>query len=161
MQPHVERMVNEYRQLKHRMTKLSDFFKTPTFNNLTGDEQHMARAQYGFMCDYFGVLGARLGVGADRADPEVLDAINAEYVESTSDERVINNSTRQNYRVLSDEKKNDVNEVKALGADFVALLHRVGGTPNNPDAHFASRDLALANTHIEDAVMRAVRHITK
>ncbi len=34
----------------------------------------------------------------------------------------------------------------------------IGGTGGGEQ--FAARDLSLANTHAEDAVMRAVRHIT-
>ncbi len=41
----------------------------------------------------------------------------------------------------------------------IAKLHEIGGTDTNGD-RFASRELSLANTHVEDAVMRAVRHIT-
>ena len=84
----------------------------------------------------------------------------ANHVDSTSDDRTVNNSTRQNYRVLSDDEKLQVDEIKALGADFVLKLHEVGGT-DPAEERMASRDLSLAQTHIEDAVMRAVRHVTK
>lgn len=50
-------------------------------------------------------------------------------------------------------------KVKDLGAELIATLHEIGGTSPASD-RFASRDLSLANTHVEDAVMRAVRHIT-
>lgn len=83
----------------------------------------------------------------------------AETFDSTDDRRTANNSTRQNYRILSDEEKARVARVKQMGAEFIALLHEIGGTDPGGD-RFASRDLALANTHAEDAVMRAVRHIT-
>lgn len=82
------------------------------------------------------------------------------HIESTSDERAINNSTRQKYRVLTDSEKMNVDLVKGLGQQFIDLLHTIGGTEHGGE-RFGGRDLALANTHIEDAVMRAVRHITK
>lgn len=80
-------------------------------------------------------------------------------VDSASDARIANNGLRHQYRVLSDGEKLQMQHVKDLGALFVAQLHGIGGTDPAGD-RFASRDLALANTHVEDAVMRAVRHIT-
>jgi hypothetical protein len=80
-------------------------------------------------------------------------------VDSASDNRTANNAVRHQYRVLSDAEKANMVRVKDMGAAFIALLHEVGGTDPAGD-RFASRDLSLANTHAEDAVMRAVRHIT-
>jgi len=86
-------------------------------------------------------------------------------VASTSDERTANNAMRHNYRTLSEEEKAYMQEIKDMGADFTRLLHRVGRTssPNDPtqDHRFASADLTLAFRHMEDAVMRAVKHITR
>ena len=83
---------------------------------------------------------------------------------STDDTRTVNNAVRHTYRVLSDTEKLQMQAVKDAGATFISLLHEIGGTQPpqyaNVDARFASRDLSLANTHMEDAVMRAVRHIT-
>lgn len=78
-------------------------------------------------------------------------------IDSASDERTQNNAVRHKYRVLSESEKAQMQEVKDLGAAFIAKLHAIGGTSGD---RFGSRDLALANTHAEDAVMRAVRHIT-
>jgi hypothetical protein len=62
-------------------------------------------------------------------------------------------------RVLSDAEKAQMQEIKDMGAAFISKLHEIGGT--TPDTNcMGSRDLALAQTHAEDAVMRAVRHIT-
>lgn len=80
-------------------------------------------------------------------------------VDSASDERTANNAVRHQYRVLGDAEKANMMRVKDAGAAFIALLHEIGGTDVGGD-RFASRDLSLANTHAEDAVMRAVRHIT-
>lgn len=80
-------------------------------------------------------------------------------VESASDARTVNNAVRHSNRILSAPEKEQMARVKDMGADMIALLHEIGGTPADGD-RFASRDLSLANTHIEDAVMRAVRHIT-
>lgn len=83
-----------------------------------------------------------------------------QYVDSTADQRTVNNTMRHQYRVLSDEEKKRMQQVKDCGAEFIALLHIIGGTDGSGEK-FASRDLSLAATHMEDAVMRAVRHITK
>lgn len=80
-------------------------------------------------------------------------------IDSTSNDRTVNNAVRHQYRVLSDAEKAQMQQVKDMGAAFIAKLHEIGGTDPNGD-RFASRDLSLANTHAEDAVMRAVRHIT-
>lgn len=80
-------------------------------------------------------------------------------VQSESDDRTTNNAVRHAYRVLSEAEKQQMLEIKDLGATFIAKLHEIGGTKATED-RFASRNLSLANTHAEDAVMRAVRHIT-
>ncbi len=79
--------------------------------------------------------------------------------ESQSDQRTVNNVVRHTYRILSDAEKALMVEVKDAGAAFIALLHKIGGTDPAGDRQ-GSRDLSLAQTHTEDAVMRAVRHIT-
>jgi len=81
-------------------------------------------------------------------------------VDSAADERTANNAARHKYRVLSDDEKRLMVEVKDLGAAFIAKLHEIGGTSPDQGAVFGGRNLALANTHAEDAIMRAVRHIT-
>lgn len=80
-------------------------------------------------------------------------------INSAGDNRTANNAVRHQYRVLSDDEKRLMVEIKDLGAAFIAKLHEIGASDPNGD-RFASRDLSLANTHAEDAVMRAVRHIT-
>lgn len=77
--------------------------------------------------------------------------MNEREIKSTDDARVVNNSTRQQYRVLTDAEKALVDEIKTKGADFIALMQKIG----------PSRDCSLAITHMEDAVMRGVRHVTQ
>lgn len=88
-----------------------------------------------------------------------------ERISSTSDERTANNAMRHKYRILSEEEKLQVEEIKDLGAAFTALLHRIGRTtaPNDvgEDHRFGSAHLTLAFRHMEDAVYRAVKHVTK
>jgi len=90
----------------------------------------------------------------------VFPAPEAAKVDSASDDRTANNAVRHAYRVLNEQEKFYMNAVKDVGASFIRLLHEMGGTVVEGDK-FASRDLSLANTHIENAVMRAVRHVTK
>jgi len=72
-------------------------------------------------------------------------------VESASDDRTANNAVRHRYRVLSDQEKEAMVRIKDLGAAFLALCDEVG----------SSREMALAKTNAEQAVMWAVKHITR
>lgn len=72
------------------------------------------------------------------------------HVDSTSDARTVNNTMRHAYRVLSDEERAQMQMIKDLGLKFHSYVETVG----------ASRELSLAKTKIEEAVMWAVKHIT-
>lgn len=61
------------------------------------------------------------------------------------------NVMRQEYRALSDAEKEQMEKIKSLGAEFHSFVVEIG----------ASRELSLAKTKIEEAVMWAVKHITK
>lgn len=74
----------------------------------------------------------------------------AGLVDSTSDDRTVNNVMRHGYRVLTDEEKAQMQAVKDQGLAFWEFIDGIGG----------SRELALAKTKIEEAVMWAVKHIT-
>jgi len=71
-------------------------------------------------------------------------------VDSTSDERTINNVMRHGYRVLDDEEKANMQKVKDMGLEVWEFIDTLG----------ASRELSLAKTKIEEAVMWAVKDIT-
>jgi hypothetical protein len=74
----------------------------------------------------------------------------APTVDSTSDERTVNNTMRHKYRVLSDAEKANMSAVKDLGLEMYTMLEGLGN----------SRELSLAKTKVEEAVMWAVKHIT-
>lgn len=76
-----------------------------------------------------------------------------------NDTRVADDDPRE-FKLLSDEGKQAAKDIKDIEEAFRQVLHRIGGT-NRDGTAFASRNLALANTHMEDAAMRAVRHITR
>lgn len=79
-----------------------------------------------------------------------------EMVSATSDDRVVNNVARHEYRVLTDDEKELVGEIKDRCAELIQLLEH--------NMQLMSRDLRshqLAIEHIEDASMRAVRAVTK
>ena len=78
---------------------------------------------------------------------------------STDDARIVNNVMRHNYRVLSDVEKHHMQTLKDVGLAFVTLLHSIGGTDSIGQQ--GSRELSLAQTKIEEAVMWAVKHITR
>lgn len=71
-------------------------------------------------------------------------------VDSASDDRTANNAVRHNYRVLSDAEKQQMIELKDLGAALITKCNEIG----------KSRELALAITNAEQAVMWAVKHVT-
>lgn len=71
-------------------------------------------------------------------------------VDSESDERTANNAVRHTYRVLDDAEKAQMVAIKDKGAEFLTLIESIGG----------SRELSLARTKIEEAVMWAVKHVT-
>jgi hypothetical protein len=75
----------------------------------------------------------------------------SQQISSESDDRTANNAVRHTYRVLTDAEKADMVELKDLGAAFIRKCQSIGG----------SRELSLAITNAEQAVMWAVKHVTK
>jgi len=71
-------------------------------------------------------------------------------VASTSDARTVNNVMRHAYRVLSEEEKKAMQEVKDLGLTLHEKIASLG----------ASRELSIAKTKVEEAVMWTVKHLT-
>ncbi|MCW2317961.1 hypothetical protein M2322_003526 [Rhodoblastus acidophilus] len=71
-------------------------------------------------------------------------------VNSTGDDRTVNNTMRHQYRVLSDAEKANMQAIKDEGLKFHELVSGLGN----------SRELSIAKTKIEEAVMWAVKHIT-
>lgn len=80
--------------------------------------------------------------------------MSGEQVQSQSDERTINNDPnvmRHNYRVLNEQEKADIVDIKDAGMAFIRTLDRFPTT----------REVAIARTKVEEAVMWAVKSITK
>lgn len=73
-----------------------------------------------------------------------------ETVDSASDDRTVNNVMRHAYRVLSDDEKAQMQAIKDKGLEFHSLIEGLG----------QSRELSLAKTKTEEAVMWAVKHLT-
>jgi hypothetical protein len=74
-----------------------------------------------------------------------------ETVDSASDARTVNNTMRHQYRVLSDAEKLQMTAIKDAGEALLNLINDAG----------QSRELSLAKTKTEEAVMWAVKHITR
>lgn len=72
-------------------------------------------------------------------------------VPSHSDGRTVNNVMRHAYRVLTDEEKLQMQAIKDAGRDFHTMLEGIG----------ESREMSIAKTKIEEAVMWAVKHLTR
>lgn len=73
-----------------------------------------------------------------------------DYVDATGDDRTVNNTMNQKYRVLSETEKHQVGSVKECGDLFLQVLETLPKT----------REMALAKTKIEEAVMWAVKGVT-
>ncbi len=71
-----------------------------------------------------------------------------EYFSSDQDE---NNVVRHEYRTLTESEKADMMRVKDLGLEFINVCDQIG----------SSREMSLAKTNIEQAVMWAVKSITQ
>ncbi len=95
-----------------------------------------------------------------------------ETVDSTSDDRTVNNRFRHKYRVLHEGEKNLMEGVKNMGAQFDNLLQVISATTFHENGEvtvdekadperLSSRELSAARTKIEEAVMWAVKHVTR
>ncbi|UOF81279.1 hypothetical protein [Caudoviricetes sp.] len=73
-----------------------------------------------------------------------------EHFASTDDNRTVNNTVRHQYRVLSDEEKQKLNDVKDKALEFIELVRGLG----------QGREYSIAITKAEEASMWAVRGIT-
>lgn len=71
-------------------------------------------------------------------------------VNSTSDQRTVNNVMRHAYRILTDEEKAAMQKIKDDGLAMVEFFDSLG----------SSREMSLAKTKVEEAVMWAVKHLT-
>lgn len=71
-------------------------------------------------------------------------------VDSTSDDRTVNNVMRHAYRVLTAEEKVLMQKLKDDGLAFWNVIDGIG----------ESSELSVAKTKIEEAVMWAVKHVT-
>ena len=71
-------------------------------------------------------------------------------IPSESDGRTANNGARHGYRVLTDNEKQLMVDVKDLGVEFLTKLSELP----------QGRETALARTKIEEAVMWAVKGLT-
>lgn len=72
-------------------------------------------------------------------------------MKSTDDIRVDNNVMRHEYRVLNEVEKEIMQGLKDIGLEFIRALDDIGD----------SREISIAKTKIEEAVMWAVKHITR
>jgi hypothetical protein len=70
---------------------------------------------------------------------------------STDDQRVTRNVMRHQYRQLTDAEKASMDKLKDKGLELYELIESLG----------VSRELALAKTKTEEAIMWAVKHLTR
>ena len=79
-------------------------------------------------------------------------------VQSTSDERTVNNAVRHQYRVLTDEEKELMQTLKDHGADFIKAMTIMIDSGAYDDSR---RELDIAVRKVEEATMWAVKGLTK
>lgn len=72
-------------------------------------------------------------------------------IDSTDADRTKNNVMRHEYRELSEAEKGHMKTVKDMGLEMIEYLELIGD----------SRELSLAKTKVEEAVMWAVKDITR
>lgn len=72
-------------------------------------------------------------------------------IDSESDARVTNNAVRHQYRVLDEDEKRLMVVIKDMGLEFIQKCDEIG----------SSRELSIAKTKMEEAVMWAVKHVTR
>ena len=77
-------------------------------------------------------------------------------VNAAGDDRVINNSLRHQYRVLSEAEKALMVHIKDQGQILLDLLGEI-----NLHAANSGREISIAKTKLEEAVMWAVKGLTK
>jgi len=73
-----------------------------------------------------------------------------EKINGTSDDRIVNNVMRHAYRVLTDDEKQFMQALKDKGLELHEMIDSIGN----------SRELSLAKTKVEEAIMWAVKHLT-
>lgn len=96
------------------------------------------------------------------------------HVDSASDARTANNTVRHTYRVLSDAEKASMVAIKDKGAELLNLIEGMRSHITYPDCADVSqsidggvapwdadRELKIAYERVEEAVMWAVKHITR
>lgn len=74
----------------------------------------------------------------------------SDTIKSTDDARVANSPVRHAYRTLSDAEKRRISDIKDLGDAFLTEI-----------ASDEGREFSLARTRIEEAVMWAVKGLTR
>jgi hypothetical protein len=80
-----------------------------------------------------------------------MSSVEGQHIASESDERTVNNAMRHQYRVLSEEEKRGMVNIKDIGA---ALINAI-------NLHVpVGREGSLAKTRVEEAVMWAVKGLT-
>ena len=75
----------------------------------------------------------------------------AQSVSSIHDARTTNNVMRHAYRVLSADEKIAMQKIKDMGLELHSYFESLG----------TSREISTAKTRVEEAVMWAVKHITR
>lgn len=72
-------------------------------------------------------------------------------IDSASDQRVVSNVMRHEYRVLTQAEKDAMKAIKDKGLELYELIESLG----------SSRELSVAKTKSEESVMWAIKFLTR
>lgn len=75
-------------------------------------------------------------------------------VDSSSDDRTVNNTFRTKYRVLSHDEKKLMDDIRGAAEELLHYIEEV----STPDS---GREKAIAKTKLEESVMWAIKGLTK
>lgn len=93
------------------------------------------------------------------------DQINEKYesrdIDSADAGRTVNNTVRHTYRQLSENEKIDMVALKDAGAEMLRTIATVKSRYGTTTDMSAFRELDIAEQKVEEAVMWAVKHVTK
>lgn len=78
-----------------------------------------------------------------------------QFVSSSGDDRTANNAMRHQYKVLSEKEKQQMVEIKDKGLELFQVIDSLG--QEVPEA----RELEIAKQKAEEAVMWAVKYLTR
>lgn len=145
-------MLKDFQTITHDILERVNFEDLDAANEILSKHHLCARQSDSGKIEILSIFGGSpIAFYTLKAVEKEKETKEPEEVDSTSDERTINNVMRHGYRVLTDEEKANMQKIKDMGLEFWELIDGIGN----------DRELSIAKTKIEEAVMWAVKSITR